>query len=109
MKTGRMVASNLAALMIASSVSAQKPMNFVVIFSDELPPEYVGAYGGEKYPTPNLDRLAADGMRFNNGFSTAPMCTPARYAIQTGRYPSRCAGLAAGCPAPRPQSDRGSG
>lgn len=68
------------------------PLNFVLVFSDEMPPEYLGAYGGKKYPTPALDALAADGVRFDNAFSVSPICTPARYSVQTGRYPGRCLG-----------------
>jgi arylsulfatase A-like enzyme len=66
------------------------PMNFVVVFTDELPPEYTGAYGGEAYPTPAIDALAQSGLRFDNGFSVSSICTPARFAVQTGRYPGRC-------------------
>ncbi len=79
-----------ASFPISPSESEAAPMNFVVIFSDEMPPEYVGAYGGGKYPTPNIDRLAQDGQRFTSAFSVSPMCTPARYAVITGRYPGRC-------------------
>jgi len=63
--------------------------NIIIFFSDELAPEYVGAYGG-KMPTPNLDRLAANGIKFENTYVVAPMCTPSRFAILTGKYPGRC-------------------
>lgn len=69
-----------------------EPLNFVVIFSDEMAPEYLGAYGGSQYPTPALDKLADDGLRFDNAFSVSPICTPARYSVQTGKYPGRCQG-----------------
>ncbi len=62
--------------------------NVVMILSDELAPEFLGAYGGV-FPTPNLDRLAADGLRFTRAYSAAPMCTPSRFGLLTGTYPGR--------------------
>ncbi len=75
-------------LFLACRLGAE-PMNFVVILTDEMIPDYVGAYGEDPYPTPAIDKLAADGLRFDNAFCTASMCTPARYSMQTGLYPGR--------------------
>ena len=44
------------------------------------------------YDTPNLDRLAASGLRFTDGYAACPVCSPTRYSLMTGRYPTR-AGL----------------
>ena len=77
-------------MLACATAQAEKPMNFVVIIADDMPPEYIGAYGVGKYPTPNIDKLARDGERFTTSFSISPMCTPARFAIMTGRYPCRC-------------------
>ncbi len=68
--------------------SPQLP-NIVFLFSDELQMEDIGCYGGQ-YPTPNIDRLAAEGMRFDQAFTVASMCTPSRYALLSGQYPGRC-------------------
>ena len=68
--------------------SPPKP-NFIVFFTDEMSPSYLGHEGGS-YPTPNLDKLAAEGIRFTNSFSSAAMCTPSRYGVLTGQYPGRC-------------------
>ncbi|MBR9999909.1 MAG: sulfatase-like hydrolase/transferase [Cyclobacteriaceae bacterium] len=66
----------------------QRP-NILIFFSDELSPEYLGAYGGN-IPTPNLDRLASGGIRFENAYVAASMCTPSRFALMTGKFPGRC-------------------
>lgn len=67
---------------------ASRP-NVLIFFSDELAPEYLGCYGGD-YETPAIDQLAEQGMKFNNAYTVAPMCTPSRYALLTGQYAGRC-------------------
>ena len=62
----------------------EKP-NIILIMADDLGQETIGAYGGESYPTPHLDRLAAEGMQFQNCYST-PLCTPSRVQLMTGKY-----------------------
>ena len=59
--------------------------NIILIMADDLGMETLGCYGGESYSTPNLDRLAANGMRFDYAYST-PLCTPTRVQIMTGKY-----------------------
>ena len=61
-----------------------KPPNIVLIMADDLGYECIGVNGGE-YKTPNLDALAAGGVRFTNGFAN-PICTPSRVKIMTGQY-----------------------
>jgi arylsulfatase A-like enzyme len=63
--------------------------NFIVIFTDEMQFSDLGCYGGE-IPTPNIDRLASEGILFSNAYTPASMCTPSRYAILTGQFPGRC-------------------
>ncbi|WP_116368052.1 sulfatase-like hydrolase/transferase [Parahaliea mediterranea] len=58
--------------------------NFVLILADDLGVEAVGAYGGESYRTPHIDRLAAQGVRFDNAHAT-PLCTPTRVMLLTGK------------------------
>ncbi|MCW5977286.1 MAG: sulfatase-like hydrolase/transferase [Bryobacteraceae bacterium] len=66
---------------------AEKP-NIVLILADDLGMEAIGAYGGESYRTPNLDRLAAEGIRFDRAYAQ-PLCTPTRLQLMTGKYNCR--------------------
>ncbi len=63
--------------------------NFIVIFADDLGYGDLGCYGNAVLRTPNLDRLAAEGMRFTDFYAGAPFCSPSRASILTGRYPVR--------------------
>jgi len=64
--------------------------NVVVILADDLGFMDIGANNPDcLYDTPNLDRLAKSGMRFTNGYAACPVCSPTRYSLMTGRYPSR--------------------
>ena len=66
------------------STNPNKP-NIILIMADDLGYEALGAYGNEGYSTPHLDRLAKEGMRFDQCYST-PLCTPSRVQIMTGKY-----------------------
>lgn len=72
---------------LAASVAGAKP-NLLVIYADDLGYGDVGCYNPErgKIPTPHLDRLASEGMRFTDGHSSSGVCTPSRYTLLTGRY-----------------------
>jgi arylsulfatase A-like enzyme len=72
----------------AASVSTNKP-NIVIILADDLGFGDTGCYGATKIPTPNVDRLGLEGLRFTDAHSTSATCTPARYALLTGEYPWR--------------------
>jgi hypothetical protein len=63
--------------------------NIVVIYFDDLGFGDVGFNGGSAIKTPNLDKLAAGGINFINGYATSATCTPSRYALLTGIYPWR--------------------
>jgi len=63
--------------------------NILLIVADDLGFGEVGCYGGRDIPTPNLDALAASGVRFTNGYVTAPFCAASRAALLTGRYQTR--------------------
>ncbi|MEM6911193.1 MAG: sulfatase-like hydrolase/transferase [Verrucomicrobiota bacterium] len=85
------LANCLSGLALAAEAA---PPNIVLIFSDEMRPDYLGCYGGP-YATPNLDRLAAEGLRFEQAYTAASACTPSRYSVLTGQYPGRAAAMEA--------------
>ena len=68
---------------------AQAKPNIVIILADDLGFGDTGCYGATRIPTPNVDRLAREGLRFRDAHSTSATCTPARYALLTGEYPWR--------------------
>src|SRR5512138_1479293 len=63
--------------------------NIVLILTDDMGYGDVGCYGGNFAPTPNLDRLAREGIRFTQYYSSAPICSPARTGATTGMFPAR--------------------
>jgi arylsulfatase A-like enzyme len=69
----------------SSYTDPTRPPNIVLIMADDLGYETIGAYGGTSYETPNIDALAASGMRFDAAHAN-PLCTPSRVKIMTGRY-----------------------
>jgi arylsulfatase A-like enzyme len=79
----------LAANLVAESDTSKKP-NFIILFMDDLGYGDHGCFGSEKIQTPNIDRMAAEGMRFTN-FYAQTVCGPSRAALMTGCYPLRVA------------------
>ena len=69
--------------------SPHRPPNIVVILADDLGKYDTSIYADSTVPTPNLERLAADGVRFSAGYVTSPVCSPSRAALMTGRYQQR--------------------
>ena len=69
--------------------SPRKKPNIVFILVDDLAYHQLGCYGSDFYETPNLDRLAVQGMRFTDAYAAAPVCSPTRASIMTGKYPAR--------------------
>ena len=69
--------------------AADKVPNFVIILADDLGYGDLGCYGHPTIRTPNLDRMAAEGMRFTDFYVAACVCTPSRSALLTGRLPIR--------------------
>lgn len=63
--------------------------NIIFILTDDLGINDLGCYGRKEHHTPNLDKLAADGMRFTSAYCSQPICSPARAAILTGKAPAR--------------------
>jgi len=74
---------------LALAISMAQPPNIVVIFADDLGYGDLSCYSNRAYKTPNLDRMAAEGVRFTNFYSASPGCSPSRAALLTGSYPVR--------------------
>ncbi|HYI87091.1 MAG TPA: sulfatase-like hydrolase/transferase, partial [Burkholderiales bacterium] len=70
---------------------ASKP-SFVFILADDLGYADLGCYGSRSGSSPNLDRLAAEGVRFTDGYANSPVCSPTRFALATGRWQYRLRG-----------------
>lgn len=85
------LAAIVVALIVNSAVAAAPANlpNIVLIFCDDLGYGDLGTYGAKGYSTPNLDRLAAEGVRFTRFYSAQPVCSASRSALLTGCYPSR--------------------
>lgn len=67
-----------------TSKPSKRP-NVLFFFADQLRADACSVYGGKNISTPNIDKLASEGIRFTNGLSTTPLCTPYRGMVQTGR------------------------
>jgi len=71
---------------MTSAPQATTQPNIIFIMADDMGYGDPGCYGATKVPTPNMDRLAAEGVRFTDAHSTSAVCTPSRYGVLTGRY-----------------------
>ena len=80
----------LAVVMTSSAVAEKRSPNFVFFLVDDMGYMDIGANNPDTfYETPNIDALAASGIRFTNGYAANPVCSPTRYSIMTGKHPSR--------------------
>ena len=76
-------------LMVAcESSKKKKPLNVLWLVAEDLSPFYLNAYGDSRAPTPNLDRLAREGVVYTNNFSVSGVCSPSRATLATGLYPN---------------------
>ena len=92
----KLAGARILVLIAATFVTAAAPvraaetaprLNVLWICADDHAPYVMGAYGNRRVQTPNLDRLAAGGMRFDRAFCNSPVCTASRQSFITGRYP----------------------
>jgi arylsulfatase A len=81
----------LAALILGASAraQAQRPPNVVLVMMDDLGYGDLGSYGASDVRTPNIDRLAREGVRLTDAYANGPVCTPTRAALISGRYQQR--------------------
>ncbi|MFN9720233.1 MAG: sulfatase-like hydrolase/transferase [Planctomycetota bacterium] len=75
-------------IVVSPLIAAEKP-NVVIFYADDLGWGECGCYGCKDIPTPNIDSLAANGVRFTSGYVAATYCSPSRAGLMTGRYPTR--------------------
>lgn len=83
---GRLMTSPLKALAFAPPT--RRP-NIVVLMADDLGYHDIGSHGGPEIPTPNIEALFANGVKFDNGYATGPVCSPTRAGFVAGRYQQR--------------------
>ena len=69
---------------VGISSARELPRNILLVMADDIGIECFGCYGGQDYKTPNIERLAVEGLRFSHAYSQ-PLCTPTRLEIMTGR------------------------
>ncbi|MFT3920927.1 MAG: sulfatase-like hydrolase/transferase [Myxococcales bacterium] len=72
----------------AATVAADKP-NLIIFYADDLGWGETGCQGNKDIPTPNIDSMATNGVRFTQGYVAATYCSPSRAGLMTGRYPTR--------------------
>jgi len=76
-------------LLASLSLIAKRKTNFVFFLVDDMGMMDLGTYGSTFHETPNIDKLAKTGMKFNYGYAACPVCSPTRASIMTGRHPVR--------------------
>ena len=88
-KAGKMKLAFAVLLVVSMScfANADQPPNIVLFIADDVSAEDIGCYGHPSIKTPNIDKLAAQGMRFENAYLTTSSCSPSRCSIISGRYP----------------------
>ncbi len=89
MKTAWLTALLVTSVPLAVAAAETAKPNVVVIFADDLGINDLSCYGRADQPTPNLDRLASQGIRFTSAYCAQPICSPSRAALMSGKHPAR--------------------
>lgn len=84
---GALLGTSTADAQVGSNAKLPEIKNILFIMVDQQRQDSLGCYGNDIVQTPNIDRLARTGIRFNNVFTPSPVCTPARTSLQTGLWP----------------------
>ena len=79
---------NLLLWTACTMTESKKPLNILWLVAEDLSPFYLNAYGDPRAPTPNLDRLAREGVVYTHIFSVSGVCSPSRATLATGLYPN---------------------
>ena len=79
----------IAALVASRGSAAEPKLNVVLILADDLGWTDLGCFGSDFYQSPNIDRLAREGMRFTQAYSACTVCSPTRASLMSGKYPAR--------------------
>ena len=80
---------SVLSLVLISCANNQSQPNIILFLVDDLGRTDLGCYGSDLYETPNIDKLASEGVKFTNAYSACTVCSPSRAAIMTGKYPAR--------------------
>ncbi|MGV3538477.1 MAG: sulfatase-like hydrolase/transferase, partial [Rufibacter sp.] len=73
-------------LHVPSAAQARQKPNIIIIYADDLGYGDLGCYGATQVKTPNIDKLASQGLRFTQAYATSATCTPSRFSMLTGKY-----------------------
>ena len=79
----------LVLILLASSTFARDKPNVILLLADDLGYSGLKCFGSDLHETPNLDKMAADGMKFTSAYSACTVCSPTRASVMTGKYPAR--------------------
>lgn len=83
------------AIVAAAAAAPPSRPDIVLMIADDIPRNMLGVYGAEHGLSPNLDRLAREGLTYMRAYTTAPLCTPSRFSLLTGRYASNASSITA--------------
>lgn len=81
--------SGICLFALLSSCKQKERPNILVILADDLGYSQLGCYGSSYYHTPNIDKLAEEGLRFTNAYAACSVSSPTRASLMTGKYPAR--------------------
>ncbi|MBN1342764.1 MAG: sulfatase [Phycisphaerae bacterium] len=90
-RRGLTAAAGICSLLAATKpmLGAERPLNVILLLVDDMGWTGASCYGSDLHETPSIDRLAGQGVRFTNAYAAAPVCTPTRASIMTGKSPAR--------------------
>src|SRR5687768_4340873 len=85
----RLIAALVVLFAVAGPATAAEKPNVLILYTDDMGYGELACYGGKRTPTPHIDALAKDGVRFTDGYVSACVCSPSRVGLMTGRHQCR--------------------